>query len=288
MPTGVRSEVLSKSGSSVALSSGGAYDEISIRERGVTMTMKARAETQKRPAGRRKTFLVVVDKNPSDLFSTGVILQRLDYAVITAASAEDGIRFTEIARPAAIITELLLPKMSGMDLLSRIKQDRHAKDIPVIILTRLEDPKIEELCKVAGCASYLVKPVDPNTLYRSIQHAIEATPRHYIRLKTCLKVLIGDEARDNAARSDYVTALSENGIYVRTDQPRTVNSKLPLTMFIAGRKVVVRAVVLYRVTGASGPLKEPGMGLKFVDIGHEDRDFIRTFIREQITKDLVS
>ncbi len=252
------------------------------------MTMKARAETQERPAGGKKTFLVVVDKSPKDLFSAGVVLQRLDYTAITAASAEDGLRFTEIARPAAIITELLLPKMSGMDLLNRIKQDRHAKDIPVIILTRLEDPKIEELCKVAGCASYLVKPVDPNTLYRSIQHAIEATPRHYIRLKTCLKVLAGDAPRDSAAKSDYVTALSENGIYIRTVRPRPVNSKLPLTIFVSGRKIVVRAIVLYRVTGASGPLKEPGMGLKFVDIGREDRDFIRAFIREQITKDLAS
>ena len=184
---------------------------------------------------------------------------------MTAGTAEDGLRFTEIARPSAIIAELLLPKMSGIDLLSRIKQDPKTKDIPVIIHTHMKDPKVEELCLVAGCASFLRKPVDPNTLYRSVQHAVEATPRHYIRLKTCLKVIIGEEGESSIMSSECVTALSENGV-IRTVHPRPIKALLPITIFIADRQVKIRAIVLYSVTGASGPLKEPGMGMKFVDV----------------------
>jgi two-component system cell cycle response regulator DivK len=240
------------------------------------------------PLSEKKHYLVVVDGNPTELFSTGMILQRLDYTIFTAGSAEEGLRFMEIARPSAIITELLLHGMSGMELLSRVKLDPQAKDIPVIIHTHMKDPKVEELCMVAGCASFLRKPVDPNTLYRSVQYAIEATPRHYIRFKTCLPVLIGDDAKGSAAGTECVTALSENGIYIRTNQSRQVNSMLPITILVPGRRVKARAMVLYCITGASGPLKEPGMGMKFVEISGEDREFIRKFIKDEITRDLAS
>jgi len=252
------------------------------------MTTRTPAKTQNPPLSEKKHYLVVVDGNPAELFSTGMILQRLDYTIFTAGSAEDCLRFMEIARPAAIITELLLPRMSGMDLLSRVKKDQQTKDIPVIIHTRMKDPKVEELCMVAGCASFLRKPVDPNTLYRSIQFAIEATPRHYIRFKTCLPVLIDDEAKGSAAISECVTALSENGIYIRTNQSLPVNSMLPITILVPGRRIKARAMVLYCITGASGPLKEPGMGMKFVEISGEDRDFIKKFIKDEITRDLAS
>jgi CheY-like chemotaxis protein len=245
---------------------------------------KKKPDAGNRSAAEEKRFLIVVDGNPSDLFSTGKVLQRLDYIIFTAGSAEDGLQFLQMARPAAIVTELLLPKMSGMDLLNRIKQDPATKNIPVIIHTHMKDPKVEELCLVAGCASYLRKPVEPNTLYRSIQYAIEATPRHYVRFKTCLPVLIGDE-KEGSSVDECVTALSENGVYVRTLRSCPVNSVVPVTVFFTGRQVTVRAMVLYCITGAGGPLKEPGMGMKFIDISDADRAFIRTFIKRELTKD---
>ena len=252
------------------------------------MTTTTQIQSQQQLADGKKRYLVVVDGNPSELFSTGMILQRLDYTIFTASTAEDGLRFMEIARPSAIITELLLPKMSGMDLLNRVKQDAQTRNIPVIVHTHMKDPKVEELCMVAGCASFLRKPVDPNTLYRSVQYAIETTPRHYIRFKTCLPVLIDDGAKGSSASTECVTALSENGIYIRTNQSRPVNSMLPITILVPGRRVKARAMVLYCVSGVGGPLKEPGMGMKFVEISGEDREFIRKVIKDEITRDLAS
>jgi hypothetical protein len=45
-------------------------------------------------------------------------------------------------------------------------------------------------------------------------------------------------------------------------------------------------VVLYSFTMGSSPFKEPGMGLKFVEIADSDRNFIRDFIKERLTDDL--
>ena len=68
-----------------------------------------------------------------------------------------------------------------------------------------------------------------------------------------------------------------------TYRPRPANSLLSVSFLMDDRPVKVRAMVLYNFTSASGPLKEPGMGMKFVEISDEDREFIRSFIREQIT-----
>jgi two-component system cell cycle response regulator DivK len=250
------------------------------------VTTTSRVSEQVGFTNEKNRYLVVVDGNTAELFTAGMILQRLDYTIFTAGSAEECLRIMGTSRPSAVITELLLPKMSGMDLLTRIKMDPRTKDIPVIVHTRMKDPKVEELSLVAGCASFLRKPIDPNTLYRAVQHAIEATPRHYIRLRTCLKVLVGDGANDQTATSECVTALSENGIYIKTSTPHPAQSVLPVTIYLADRKISVRAMVLYRVIGASGPLKEPGMGMKFVEISDADRVFIRNAIKEYLTRDL--
>ncbi len=237
---------------------------------------------------RQKLFLVVVDGNPSNLFSTGMLLQRLGYTVFTAATAEEALQYMSIALPSALITELTLPAMSGMDLITRMKQDPRMKPVPVIVHTQMKDSKVEELCFLAGCAGYIRKPIEPNTLFRTIQQAMEATPRQYIRLGTCLKAVTPDETESVSRGGDWVTALSENGMYIRTSRPRPVNSLLPVTFFLQERRISVRAVVLYTFPAAAGPLKEPGMGVKFVDLSGEDREVIREFIKDELMKDLVA
>ncbi len=250
--------------------------------------MSALGTSREQGAPGLKKFLIVVDGNSQDLFRTGMLLQRLDYHVFTAGNAEEALQYLSIARPAALVTELLLPTMNGMDLINRVKLDGRTKDMPIVVLTSMKDPKVEEMCLVAGCAAYLRKPVEHNALYRTIQHAIEVTPRHYIRLSTCFKLEIADDPSPAAARNECVTALSENGIFVMTYRPRPANSLLSLCFYVENRPVKVRAVVLYAVTTAGGPLKEPGMGLKFVDISNEDRAFLQRFINDQVTKDLAS
>ncbi|HUJ18732.1 MAG TPA: response regulator [Nitrospirota bacterium] len=234
---------------------------------------------------RKKNFLVVVDGNPRDRYETGMLLQRLEYNVFTTGTAEEAGQYMDIAMPSLVVTEMLLPAMNGMEFVNRIKQAPRTKNVPVVVLSQMKDPKIEELCMVAGCASYLRKPVDPNTLYRTVQHAIEATPRHYIRLNTCFKAVIGGQAAAGSPDpgGDYVTALSENGLFIRTYHPRPLKAVLPVTFFMQGRQVNVQACVLYAFTSAGGPLKEPGMGMKFIEISDADREFIRAFIRDQVT-----
>jgi two-component system response regulator len=72
-------------------------------------------------------------------------------------------------RPRIILLDLKMPKVSGMQVLEKIKSDPDLRTIPVVILTSSnEDPDIAK-CYALGANSYIVKPVDSNNFFNAIK-----------------------------------------------------------------------------------------------------------------------
>lgn len=236
---------------------------------------------------REKRTLLVVDGSATHLFSMGMLLRRLEYAVRTAMGAEAALQTMTDALPSLVITDTALPGMNGIDLLKRMKQDARLKAVPVIVHTSESDPVVQETCMAAGCAAYFKKPADLDALYRAVETATASAPRRTIRIDTHLKVVVGDgTAFGGAVRTEFVTALSDGGLYIQSLAPEPVNTVIPLTLFIRDREVKATAAVLYSSPTAGGQHKVPGMGMKFVSISPEDKRFVQAFIQEQVTKDL--
>ncbi len=238
---------------------------------------------------REKSYALLVDSYVRDLFAMGMILQRLDYDVYIANSGEDALKIVEAALPELIITELSLQQMSGLELLVHLRHKPATRNIPVIIHTAVGDQKKEEHCRASGCAAFLRKPAELDTLYSAIQQATKETPRQFVRLKTLLPVRVGGHTSNEAAGSvEFVSELSENGLFVRTLNPRPVNAVVPVNLIIHSIPVRLTAVVLRSVTMSQGLFKEPGMGLKFTEIAQTDRELLRNFIKGQIMKDITT
>jgi len=71
--------------------------------------------------------------------------------------------------PKLILLDLKMPKVTGMQVLEKVKSDPDLKSIPVVILTSSqEDPDIEK-CYDLGANSYIVKPVDSNNFFQAIK-----------------------------------------------------------------------------------------------------------------------
>lgn len=72
-------------------------------------------------------------------------------------------------KPKLILLDLKMPKVSGMQVLEKVKSDPNLKSIPVVILTSSkEDPDIEQ-CYALGANSYIVKPVDSDNFFHAIK-----------------------------------------------------------------------------------------------------------------------
>jgi len=232
---------------------------------------------------REKRSVLVVDSSPSSIFYVSMLLRKLEYGVQTASNAEDALGLIARSAPAAVITDTVLPRMSGVDLLKQVKNTASISFIPVMIHTAETNPALKDTCTQAGCAGFFSKPVNPELLFRNIQTATEATPRKNIRVNVALKARVDG----GAPRFEVVTSLSENGLYLKTAAPDQVNTLVPLTLFISDQSIRLTAHVLYSSAKAGGGLHAvPGMGMRFDSILPEDRDRIREFIREQVTNSL--
>ena len=90
-------------------------------------------------------------------------LAREGFTVDEAASGEAGIALARQERPDAITLDVMMPGMDGWEVLARLKDDPTLADIPVIMLTVVDDKK---LGYALGAAEYLTKPIDREQLRR--------------------------------------------------------------------------------------------------------------------------
>jgi len=103
-----------------------------------------------------KSILFIEDE--SALQKTfGDILRQEGYEVVSALDGEIGLNLAKTKKPDLILLDLVLPKVYGIEVLRKLKEDKKTKEIPVIILTNLE--KIGDVGKALelGAKSNLIK-----------------------------------------------------------------------------------------------------------------------------------
>ncbi len=59
-----------------------------------------------------------------------------------------------------ILLDIKMPKIDGIEVLEKLKNDKELKKIPIIMITTTDNPKEIETCHILGCNSYIVKPID--------------------------------------------------------------------------------------------------------------------------------
>jgi signal transduction histidine kinase/DNA-binding response OmpR family regulator len=95
--------------------------------------------------------------------------------VVAAASGEEGLRLARELRPAVVTLDVLMPGLDGWAVLAALKGDPATADLPVIMLTMLDD---RDLGYSLGAADYLVKPIDRERLLAAVRkHARRAGVR---------------------------------------------------------------------------------------------------------------
>jgi GAF domain-containing protein/CheY-like chemotaxis protein len=105
--------------------------------------------------------ILVVDDDPAVRDLMQRFLSREGFRVVTAPGGEEGLRLARERRPDAITLDVMMPGMDGWAVLSALKADAAVADIPVIMLTIVDD---RNLGYALGAAEYLTKPIDRERL----------------------------------------------------------------------------------------------------------------------------
>jgi PAS domain S-box-containing protein len=125
-----------------------------------------------RVAPNQKTLLVI-DDDPNVVYLLRENLAEAGYRVIGAASADEGRRKARQFRPFAITLDILMPQQDGWQMLHELKNDANTRDIPIIVLSVVDN---KDLAYRLGAFECLLKPVDRDLMIAAL-FRIGATTR---------------------------------------------------------------------------------------------------------------
>lgn len=233
-----------------------------------------------------RKFLLVVDSNTTGASGIKALLKQFGYKVWCVTSAAEALELSDIFMPSLVLLREI-GDMTQVDFTREFKQLDSSGKASVLVITNGKDETSERACLSAGAVTCLRLPLNFETLYRTIQVAIEQVPRMNLRINTKLPVVIDDKTV-NCSQKKFATTLSESGLFLPTPDPCPLNTKIPLKLEVAGKILSALALVIYAHKRGNQTNVKSGMGLQFVRISDRDQEQIRIFIKEEIRKGITT
>src|SRR5689334_528624 len=121
------------------------------------------------PTGR----IMIVDDEPVNIKVVRKYLQIAGYKeFITTSNATEALPMLGEARPDLLLLDVMMPKISGLEILEQARADEELKHIPIIILTAASDSKTKVHALELGATDFLAKPVDASELIPRVRNAL--------------------------------------------------------------------------------------------------------------------
>lgn len=137
--------------------------ELLQRDRGATALVRP-AHARLPQARAAATDILVVDDSLSVRQALTQLLEDDGYQVHTAKDGVEALDFLATARPAALLVDLEMPRMNGLELTQRLRERDDTRALPVIMVTSRTSEKHRQQARLAGVDLYLTKPYRENDL----------------------------------------------------------------------------------------------------------------------------
>jgi len=108
----------------------------------------------------KQSNILVVDDSNTNIVLLEAILADRGYKIDTALNVKDALHCIEKQKPDLILLDLLMPKISGFELLEQLREDERTKDTPVIVISALSDEENKNRTFRLGAVDFIIKPVD--------------------------------------------------------------------------------------------------------------------------------
>ncbi len=114
-------------------------------------------------------LVLVVDDSLSNRKALSITAEQLGYRTVMASDGEEALRMVAEEMPDVILSDLEMPRMNGLELSQAIRAWPEAKHIPIVMITSRATTKHRKQAQLAGVNSYIVKPVDRDTLQNQLK-----------------------------------------------------------------------------------------------------------------------
>lgn len=121
--------------------------------------------------------LIVDDEEATRLLLARILSSELEVEVQLAGTCEQALRLAEEYAYDAILLDLLMPGIGGLEVLKEIRAHSPNMATPIVVVTVVSDPETREQCMKAGASAYLVKPIERAALAATVRAQIEGRRR---------------------------------------------------------------------------------------------------------------
>lgn len=119
----------------------------------------------------QKTVLIVDDETDvTEVISAW--LRREGYRVVTASEAAEGLAIARAERPDLVLLDVMMPGITGWEMLERLKALEQTRDIPVVMMTVLAESRFLRKAADQNAAGYIRKPFRPEKVVRTVKALI--------------------------------------------------------------------------------------------------------------------
>jgi len=156
-------------------------------------------------------YILVVEDSQTQAKQLQVLLKQLGYRIVIAYSVREALFILKEQKPVIIISDILMPDIDGYQFCKLLKSDDKLKDIAVILLTQLSDPR--EIVKGLACGAddFIVKPYNEEFLLARI-HATLALKTKQDSASKLVTILVVEDSPTQAEQIKYL--LEEKGYAV--------------------------------------------------------------------------
>lgn len=119
--------------------------------------------------------ILIVDDSQANIYLISSILEEeteKEFETLEALNGESALKILETVTPDVILLDLMMPGMDGWQV---CKETRKFSNVPILVLSALDDPAMIASALDAGADDYLVKPVSSNVLVAHINKLIRRT-----------------------------------------------------------------------------------------------------------------
>jgi DNA-binding response OmpR family regulator len=122
----------------------------------------------------QKTVLIVEDEeDAAELFAE--MMRVSGFRVIKTSKSQPAIAIMTEEKPDLVLLDIMMPGVSGLDILRQMRRDPNLSDIPVIVLTAKSMPADIKNGMEAGASTYLTKPVGFQELKEAVDRTLGST-----------------------------------------------------------------------------------------------------------------
>jgi len=150
----------------------------------------------------KKNSLLIVDDDTSNLMELTHILQP-EYQIYTSKDGASALNRVKKSLPDLILMDIIMPGMSGFEVLTKLKKAEETRDIPVIFITGISDDDQERSGLAIGAVDYIRKPFDDMVVKLRVRHQIQI-----VNLRRDLELAVKVAETASQTKSSFLANMS--------------------------------------------------------------------------------